>query len=62
MPGLAVEHERPITAQADPVGIAGWRNHGEPVESATQHDDQQAGIAALGPRQFRRVGPGEQRT
>ena len=52
---LAVEHQRPVAAQADPVGIADRRDGGEPVERAAQHDDEHARIAALGAREPRHL-------
>ena len=56
----AVEHQRPIAAQADPVGIADRRHGAQPVERAPQHDDEHARIAAFGARQLGHLGPGEQ--
>ena len=58
---LAVEHQRAIAAQADPVGIADRRHRAESIERAAQHDDEQARIAALGARQPRHLAPGKQR-
>ena len=45
---LAVERERVVAAQPDPVGIADRRDGGEPVERAAQDDRQEARVAALG--------------
>ena len=59
---FAVEHEGTIAAQTDPVGIANRRNHAKPVESTTQDDNENAGIAAFGARQFGCVRPSEQGT
>jgi hypothetical protein len=58
---LAVEHKRPVAPQAHPIGVSNRSHHGEPVEGTAQHDDQNAGIAAFGARQFGRVGPGKKR-
>ena len=58
---LAVEPERLVAAQPGPVGIADRRDRREPIERAAQHDHQQARIAALRARDFRQIGPGEQR-
>ena len=57
----AVEGQRLVAAQLDPVRIADRRDRGEAVERAAQHDDEQARIAAFGERELGRVGPGEQR-
>ena len=56
---LAVEHQRALAAQADPVGITDGRDRTEAVERAAQHDDEQARIAALGPRQPGHLAPRE---
>src|SRR5205823_6640660 len=58
---LAVERERLVAAQRDPVRIAHRRHRREPIERAAQYDDEQAWIAAFRARQFRQIGPGEQR-
>ena len=52
---LAVEHQRAVAAQADPVGIADRRDRAQAVERAAQDDDEQARIAALGARQPRHL-------
>ena len=57
---LAVEHQRAVAAQADPVGIADRRDRAQPVERAPQHDDEHARIAAFRPRELRHLAPGEQ--
>jgi hypothetical protein len=58
----AVEHKSPIAAQADPVGIADRCHRAQSIESAPQHDDKQARIAALGSCQPWHLAPCEQRT
>ena len=58
---LAVEDEGPISAQADPVGVADGRDRTEPIERASQHDDEHARIAALGAREPGHLAPCEQR-
>ena len=57
---LAVEQEGLVAAQGDPVRIADGGHHREPVERATQHDDEHARIAALGAGDPGHVGPGEE--
>ena len=57
---LAIEHQRAVAAQFDPIRVADRRRDREPVKRAPQHDDQDTRIAALGARQPRRVRPGEQ--
>jgi hypothetical protein len=59
--GLAVEREAPVAAQRHPVRIADRGDRGQAIERAAQHDHQQARIAALGARDLRQIGPGEQR-
>jgi hypothetical protein len=59
---LAIEHQRPIAAQANPVGVTDRRNRPQPIQRASEHDDQQARITALGPRQPWHLAPCEQRT
>ena len=56
---LAVEYERAISAQPDPVGIANGRNRAEAVERAPQYNDKHARITALGAREPRHLAPGE---
>ena len=58
---LAVEGERLVTAQREPVRIAHGRDRCESVERAAQHDHEQAWIAPLRARHPRQIGPGEQR-
>jgi hypothetical protein len=58
---FAVEGQRTVAAQADPVGIADRRHRAEAVERAAQQDDEQARIAPFGPRQLRHLAPGKQR-
>ncbi len=57
---LAVEHERAVAAQADPVGIADGGDRTEAIERAPQHNDEHARIAALGAREPRHLAPREQ--
>ena len=57
----AVKPERVVAAQLDPIGIAYRRHGGKPVEPATQHDGEEARIAALRARDLRHERPGEQR-
>ena len=56
---LAVERQRALATQADPVGIADRRDGTQAIERAPEHDDEQARIAALGPRQAGHLAPGE---
>ena len=56
---LAVEQQGALAAQADPVGITNGGDRTEAVERAAQHDDEQARIAALGPRQAGHLAPRE---
>src|SRR6202795_3665817 len=37
---LAVEHQRPVAAQADPVGVADRRYRTEAIERAPEDDDE----------------------
>ena len=57
---LAVEDQGAIAAQADPVGIADRRHCAQAIKCAAEHDHEQAGIAAFGPRQSRHLAPGKQ--
>ena len=57
---LAVERERTVAAQADPVGIADGGDRTEAIERAPQHNDEHARIAALGAREPRHLAPCEQ--
>ena len=58
---FAVERERAVAAQREPVRIAHRRDRRKPIQRAAQHDDQQARIAALRARNLRQIGPGKQR-
>src|SRR5260370_1154740 len=58
---LAVEHQRAIAAQADPVGVADRRHRAEAIERAPEHDDEQARIAALGACALGHLRPRKQR-
>ena len=58
---LALERQRIVAAQRDPVRIADRRHGGQPIERAAQHDGQKTRIAAFGERELRQIGPGEQR-
>ncbi len=57
---LAVEPQRIVAAQLDPIGIADRGDGGEPVERAAQHDGQETRVTALRPRRPRHERPGEQ--
>ena len=57
---LALERERVVAAQVDPVGIADRRHRGKPVEATAQHDGEKARVAAFRAREPRHEGPGEQ--
>ena len=54
---LAVERQRLVAAQRDPVRIADRRHRREPVERAAQHDHQHARVAAFGTRELRQIAP-----
>jgi len=58
---LAIEPERIVAAQFDPIGIADRRDCREPIERAAQHDGEEARIAALRPRDPRHERPRKQR-
>jgi hypothetical protein len=58
---LAIEHEGAISAQADPVGVADRGHRAQAVESASQHDDEQARIAALRARELGHLSPRKKR-
>jgi hypothetical protein len=58
---LAIERQRLVATQLDPIGIADRRDSGETVKRTAQHDREQPWIAALGLRELRHIGPGEQR-
>jgi hypothetical protein len=58
----AVQHQRAIAAQGDPVGIANGCDRTQSVERAAQDDDEQARIASLGAGDPRHLAPSEQRT
>ena len=58
--GSAIKRQRLVATQADPIGIADWRNRCQPVERAAQHDHQEARVAPFGERGARQIRPGEQ--
>ena len=57
---LAIEQQRAIAAQGDPVGIADRRHGTQPVERAPQHDHQHARIATFRTGELRHLRPGKQ--
>src|SRR5882762_8389413 len=59
---LAVEHQGPISAQADPVGVADRCDRTQSIERAPQHDDEHARIAARRPRKPGHLAPCKQST
>ena len=58
---LAVEPQRIVAAQRDPVRIADRRHRRKSVERTAQHNCEEARVAAFGTRELRQISPGEQR-
>src|SRR5262249_2687780 len=58
---LALELQRIVATQLDPIWIANRRHRREPVERAAQDNREKARVAAFRTCKQRRIGPGEQR-
>jgi hypothetical protein len=57
---LAVERQRIVAAQRNPVRISHRGHCREPVERTAQHDREKARVSPLGARELRDMRPGEQ--
>ena len=58
---LALERQRIVAAQRNPIRVSHRGHRGEPVERAAQHDRKKARVSPFGPREPRDIAPGEQR-
>src|SRR5262249_8442446 len=56
---LAVERQRIVAAQRNPIRISNRSHCREPVERTAQHDRKKARVAPFGARELRQIRPGE---